>query len=87
MRKKDVEKLVSTSSSSVYGKPEEIPVEGDVLIKSISVYGASKAACENLIHAYSHLYGLKTAVLRYTNIVGLKLRHGVVNDFIVKFFS
>jgi len=84
MRKNDVKEIVFASSSSVYGEPEEIPVNEDAPIRPVSVYGASKAACENLIHAYTHLYGIKAVVLRYANVVGPRLRHGVVYDFIVK---
>jgi UDP-glucose 4-epimerase len=84
MRKNDVEKLVFASSSSVYGEPESIPVSEEAPIKPVSVYGASKAACENLVHAYSSLYGLKAVMLRYANVVGPRLRHGVTYDFIVK---
>ena len=84
MRKKGVKELVFASSSSVYGEPEVIPVGEDAPIKPVSVYGASKAACENLIHAYSKLYGIKAIVLRYANVVGPRLRHGVIWDFIIK---
>ena len=84
MRKKNVRELVFASSSSVYGEPEEIPVGEDAPIKPVSVYGASKAACENLIHAYSRLYGIKAVVLRYANVVGPRLRHGVIHDLMVK---
>lgn len=84
MRKRDVEELVFASSSSVYGEPDEIPVGEDAPIRPVSVYGASKAACENLVHAYSKLYGIRAVVLRYANVVGPRLRHGVVYDFIVK---
>jgi len=68
----------------VYGEPEEIPVDENVPIRPVSVYGASKAACEALIHAYTKLYGIKAVVLRYANVVGPRLRHGVVWDFINK---
>ena len=84
MRKKGVKELVFASSSSVYGEPEVIPVGEDAPIKPVSVYGASKAACENLIHAYSKLYGIKAIVLRYANVVGPRLRHGVIWDLIIK---
>jgi len=84
MRKRDIKELVFASSSSVYGEPEEIPVDENAPIKPVSVYGASKAACENLIHAYSKLYGIKAVVLRYANVVGPRLRHGVVWDFMNK---
>jgi UDP-glucose 4-epimerase len=84
MRKNDIEELIFASSSSVYGEPEIIPVSEDAPIQPVSVYGASKAACENLIHAYSKLYGIKALVLRYANVVGPRLRHGVIYDFLVK---
>ncbi len=84
MRRKDVKELVFASSSSVYGEPEQIPVSEDAPIRPVSVYGASKAACENLIHAYTKLYGVKAVILRYANVVGPRLRHGVVWDLINK---
>jgi UDP-glucose 4-epimerase len=84
MRKNNVKELIFASSSSVYGEPENIPVSEEAPIRPISVYGASKAACENLIHAYSRLYGIKAMVLRYANVVGPRLRHGVIWDFINK---
>jgi UDP-glucose 4-epimerase len=84
MRRRGVGEIVFASSSSVYGEPDEIPVSEDALVRPVSVYGASKAACENLIHAYSKLYGMKAVVLRYANVVGPRLKHGVVYDFVVK---
>jgi UDP-glucose 4-epimerase len=84
MRKKGVKELVFASSSSVYGEPEEIPVDENAPIRPVSVYGASKAACEALIHAYTKLYGIKAVVLRYANVVGPRLRHGVVWNLINK---
>jgi UDP-glucose 4-epimerase len=46
----DVEELIFASLSSVYGEPESIPLSEEAPIKPVSVYGASKAACKNLIH-------------------------------------
>jgi UDP-glucose 4-epimerase len=68
----------------VYGEPGVIPVNEEAPIKPVSVYGASKAACENLAHAYSMLYGINSVILRYANIVGPRLRHGVIYDFLLK---
>jgi UDP-glucose 4-epimerase len=84
MRRKGVGEMVFASSSSVYGEPDEIPVSEEALIRPVSVYGASKAACESLVHAYSKLYGIKAVILRYANVVGPRLKHGVVYDFVVK---
>ncbi len=84
VRRRDIKSLVFASSSSVYGEPGVIPVNEEAPIKPVSVYGASKAACENLAHAYSMLYGINSVILRYANIVGPRLRHGVIYDFLLK---
>jgi len=84
IRKSDIKEIVFASSSTVYGEPEVIPVSEDAPIKPVSVYGASKAACESLIHAYSKLYSIKAVIIRYANVVGPRLRHGVIWDFIKK---
>jgi len=34
-----------------------------------------------LIHAYAKPYGFRAVALRYANVVGPRLRHGVVWDF------
>jgi len=84
MRRRGVKEIVFASSSSVYGEPGNIPVDEDAPVRPVSVYGASKAACESLIHAYSKLYGIRAVVLRYANVVGPRLRHGVVYDLLMK---
>ncbi|MEM3836081.1 SDR family NAD(P)-dependent oxidoreductase [Pyrobaculum sp.] len=84
MREFGVREMVFASSSSVYGEPQEIPVDEDAPVRPVSVYGASKAACENMIHAYSKLYGIKAVILRYANVVGPRLRHGVIYDLMMK---
>jgi len=84
MRRRDVKVIVFASSSSVYGEPEEIPVKEDAPIRPVSVYGATKAACETPIHAYTRLYGFKAVIFRYANVVGPRLRHGVIYDFLQK---
>ena len=84
MRRNDVKELVFASSSSVYGEPESIPVNEDAPIRPVSVYGASKAACESLIHSYAKLYGIRSLILRYANVIGPRLRHGVIHDLLMK---
>ncbi len=79
-----VEMFVFASSSTVYGDAEQIPTPETHPIKPISVYGASKAGCEALLSSYAHLYGFRGLSLRYANIVGPRLRHGVIYDFINK---
>ncbi len=79
-----VGKILFASSSTVYGDAEIIPTPENHPFKPISVYGASKAACESLLSSYGYLYGYKTLALRYANIVGPRLNHGVIYDFLVK---
>ena len=80
-----VEEIVFTSSSTVYGEASRMPTPEDYSpLEPISVYGASKLACEALISAYAHTYGFKAIILRLANIVGPRSRHGVIHDFIVK---
>jgi UDP-glucose 4-epimerase len=77
--------LAFTSTSTVYGEPAKIPTPEDYApLEPISVYGASKLACEALISAYAYTYGFKAVILRLANIVGPRSRHGVIHDFIQK---
>jgi len=88
MRKRDVKKIVFVSSSTVYGeaiKRGKIePTPEDFPTVPISLYGASKLACESLIEAYSHVYGLQCWILRLANIIGPRLTHGAIFDFVEK---
>lgn len=80
-----VKNFVFTSSSTVYGEAAKIPTLEDYApLKPISVYGASKLACEALISAYAYTYGFKALIYRLANIVGPRSRHGVICDFIQK---
>jgi UDP-glucose 4-epimerase len=80
----DVREVVFASSSTVYGETPGGPLPEDAPLRPVSVYGASKASCEALLHAYSVLYGLRAVILRYANIVGPRLRHGVIYDLLIK---
>ena len=83
-RKADVGTMVFASSSTVYGDPKVIPTPEDHPKEPASIYGASKLACEVLIETYHRLYGLKALILRYANVVGPRLTHGIIVDFIRK---
>ena len=85
LRKFDIEKFVFASSSVVYGEPEILPTpENYGPLLPISVYGGSKLACEGLISAYCHTYGIKGTIVRFANVIGSRSRHGVIWDFIKK---
>lgn len=85
MRVNHAKEIIFASSSTVYGDAESIPTpETYSPLQPISVYGAAKLACESLISAYSKSYGVNAIVLRFANIVGSRLRHGVIYDFVQK---
>jgi len=69
-RKKDVEKIIFASSSSVYGDTPTLPKKEDMPRLPISPYGVSKLACEAYMQAFHQVYGLKTISLRYFNVFG-----------------
>lgn len=85
LRKSGTKLLVFASTSTVYGEPEVLPTpESYGPLKPISVYGASKLACESLISAYAGTYGFRAIIYRLANIVGPGSSHGVINDFFIK---
>jgi UDP-glucose 4-epimerase len=77
-------RLIFTSSSTVYGEAETPTPEDYPDPRPISVYGASKLACEALINAYARSYGFEAMIFRLANIIGPRSRHGVIVDFIRK---
>jgi len=82
---KNASALVFTSTSTVYGEATKIPTSEDYSpLMPISIYGASKLACEALVTAYAHTYGFKTIIYRLANIVGPRNEHGVIHDFTQK---
>jgi len=85
MRIHSVPELVFTSTSTVYGDANVIPTPEDYApLLPISVYGASKLACEALISSYCHSFNMKSWIYRFANIVGERSGHGVITDFIKK---
>jgi UDP-glucose 4-epimerase len=77
--------IIFTSSSTVYGEAKVTPTpEGYGPLKPISLYGASKLACESLISGYAHMFGIKSVICRLANIIGSRSSHGAIYDFVKK---
>jgi UDP-glucose 4-epimerase len=71
MRKNKVANLVFSSSCTVYGQPDELPVRETSPIKEAwSVYGNTKQMSEDMIRFSVGAYGIKAIALRYFNPVG-----------------
>ena len=72
MRRHKVKNFVFSSSCTVYGQPDSLPVSEDSPIKPAeSPYGHTKQICEDIILRFEKSYPeLKTAILRYFNPIG-----------------
>lgn len=82
MRVNGVAKIVFSSTGSVYGESALIPTpEAGPFPVQTSLYGASKAAAEGLISAYSIGFGIQSWIFRFVSILGERYTHGHVFDF------
>ena len=78
-----VKRFFLPSGSGVYGeRPGHAFSEDYGPCLPISPYGASKLACEALVCAYSHMFGIEGRVFRFANVVGPRQTHGVGFDFL-----
>ena len=71
MKEFGVQNLVFSSSCTVYGQPDELPVTEEAPIKmAMSPYGNTKQISEEIIRDTLHNGGLKAIALRYFNPIG-----------------
>ena len=68
--KKNVKRLVYSSSASVYGDAVEEPMTEDHPFNNKNFYGATKICGEAMARALHHRYGLNYVGLRYMNVYG-----------------
>lgn len=66
----DVEKIVFSSSSAVYGQNRNMPLKESEPLMPMSPYAASKAGCELYLQTFYESYGLNYTSLRYFNVFG-----------------
>jgi len=70
-RRLGVGQLLLASTSSVYGADQPVPfVETSPADHPLTLYAASKKACEAMTHAYSHLWNIPTTVARFFTVYG-----------------
>ncbi|AHC51120.1 NAD-dependent dehydratase [Sulfolobus acidocaldarius SUSAZ] len=86
-RKNDVCLFIFASSSTVYGEPSKIPTPEEEQTNPISNYGIFKLLGEQLVNYYSRVYGIKSIIVRLANVIGGRVTHGVIKDFINKLRS
>ena len=66
----NVQRLVYSSSASVYGDAVEEPMTEDHPYNNWTFYGATKISGEHMLRAYHKRYGLEGVGLRYMNVYG-----------------
>ncbi|MBW3570230.1 MAG: NAD-dependent epimerase/dehydratase family protein [Gemmatimonadetes bacterium] len=71
-RDHSIERLVYSSSASVYGDAVEIPMTEDHPFNNRTFYGASKIAGEAMCRAFNDRYGLPYVGMRYMNVYGAR---------------
>ena len=75
-----VERFIFSSTASVYGTPDRVPISENSPINSITPYGASMSMSERILEDAAIAHGLSYVTLRYFNVAGAdpKLRAGEV---------
>lgn len=68
--KNNVERLIYSSSASVYGDALEVPMTEHHPFNNRNFYGATKIAGEAMARAFHDRYGLSFVGLRYMNVYG-----------------
>lgn len=85
MRINNIRHMLFSSTGAAYGETGEIPFkETNGPLLPISLYAAGKLACESFISAYCHLYDMDAWIFRFGNVIGARMGHGVIYDFIKK---
>ncbi len=85
MREYQVKRLFFASTSAVYGDKRDVLLdENTPNLEPISYYGAAKLGSEALISAFTYMNDLSCVVFRFPNVIGPRLTHGVIFDFMKK---
>ena len=70
MERHDVRDLVFSSSCTVYGEPDTVPITEDTPLGATSPYGRTKLHIEEMLRDVAATGGWRIALLRYFNPVG-----------------
>ncbi len=85
MRKANIKNMFFASTSAVYGDMPDVELAEDTGgLKPISFYGGAKLASEALISSYASMCDINVVIFRFPNVIGPRLTHGVIFDFINK---
>jgi UDP-glucose 4-epimerase len=76
-----VRQFVFSSSCSVYGTPEAVPVDESQPIQPESVYAETKAMVERVLRWYDVVHGVRSVSLRYFNAAGASFDARIGEDW------
>jgi UDP-glucose-4-epimerase GalE len=76
-----VERIVFSSSCSVYGTPTTVPVDEDAPLRPESVYGETKRMIEDVLRWYGICHGIRSVSLRYFNAAGASSDGAIGEDW------
>lgn len=76
-----VGRVVFSSSCSVQGNPERVPVVESLPHAPESVYAETKAIVERMLHWYGAVHGLRSVSLRYFNAAGASFDARIGEDW------
>lgn len=65
-----VKRFIFSSTASVYGTPERVPISEQAPIRSITPYGASMAMSERILADAATAHDISFVTLRYFNVAG-----------------
>ncbi|HMA51662.1 MAG TPA: NAD-dependent epimerase/dehydratase family protein, partial [Magnetospirillaceae bacterium] len=67
-------RVIYASTRQVYGRPQYLPVDEKHPVVPVDVNAINKIAGEHYHTLYAQVHGMKTAVLRMTNVYGPRMR-------------
>lgn len=69
-RENKIKGILFSSTSSVYGLTNNLPIKETEPENCLNPYASTKYAAELLIKNYNQLYGIKSCIFRYFNVFG-----------------
>jgi|TARA_B100001971_G_C18235834_1_gene567126 UDP-glucose 4-epimerase len=65
-------RIIFGSTFFVNGNPEKMPVNAETPCKPLGLYGATRLAGEHFCHIYNRVFDMNIAIIRFTNVFGIK---------------
>jgi UDP-glucose 4-epimerase len=86
MRTTGVQRMIFSSTGAIYGELCRVDFSNESAgpLLPLSLYAAGKLGSEAFISAYCSLFDLRAWMYRFGNVIGARMGHGVIHDFIEK---